>query len=342
VAERPFMACGLTGFVTGSAFALALAAFTAATVPGQLVPVVAGAAAFVVVVWVTDALTGTQSLTFYHDALAVLAASALATAALGLPVLAHLDLTAAGLMLLLAWGRVGCTLVGCCHGRPARRGVVYDHTHVRYGLAPHLVGRTLRPVPLYEAAAAGVLALTGAAIALAGAAPGTAFAVVLSAYALVRIALEELRGDWQRPQLGGVSEPQVTSALLIAGIAVATLAGVLPDGPYLVAPLVLIAEAAAIAAWRRSRRPDLDLLEPRHVRELVKAAQRRILVTTSRGVRVSAGAAGGRPHVTLSALPPDEDVAVAGAVAELCLPRGPTELVHGAGGVLHVLGPSDG
>jgi prolipoprotein diacylglyceryltransferase len=147
------MACGLTGFVTGCAFSLGLAAFTGATVAGQLVPVVAGAAAFLVVVWITDAVTGTQSLTFYHDALAVLAVSAAATAALGLPVLAHLDLTAAGLMLLLAWGRIGCTLVGCCHGRPARRGVVYDHSHVRYGLAPHLVGRTLRPVPLYEAGA---------------------------------------------------------------------------------------------------------------------------------------------------------------------------------------------
>jgi prolipoprotein diacylglyceryltransferase len=334
------MACGLTGFVTGSAFSLALAAFTDATVAGQLVPVVAGAVAFVVVVWITDALTGAQSLTFYHDALAVLAASAVAIAVLGLPVLAHLDLTAAGLMLLLAWGRVGCTLVGCCHGRPARRGVVYDHTHVRYGLAPHLVGRTLRPVPLYEAGAAGALALAGGAIALAGAAPGTAFAVVLAGYALVRTGLEELRGDWQRPRVGGVSEPQITSALLVGGIAVATLTGVLPDGPYRFAPLVLLAEAAAIAAWRRGH--EGDLLEPRHLRELVQAARRRILVTTSRGVRVSAGVAGGRPHVTLSALPPGEDVAVAGTVADLCLPRGPTELVHGTAGVLHVLGPSDG
>jgi prolipoprotein diacylglyceryltransferase len=334
------MACGLAGFVAGSAFSLVLAAFTDATVVGQLVPVVAGAAAFVVVVWVTDALTGTQSLTFYHDALAVLAASALATAVLGLPVLAHLDITAAGLMLLLAWGRVGCTLVGCCHGRPARRGIVYDHTHVRYGLAPHLVGRMLRPVPLYEAGAATALAITGAVIALAGAAPGTAFAAVLAAYALIRTALEELRGDWQRPRLGGVSEPQITSALVIAGIAIATLAGVLPDGPQVLAPLVLLAAAGAIAAWRHGR--EGDLLEPGHLRELVRAAHRRILVTTSRGVRVSSGVAGGRPHVTLSALPPDDDAAVAGAVADLCLPRGPTELLRGTAGVVHVLGPSDG
>jgi prolipoprotein diacylglyceryltransferase len=334
------MACGLTGFATGSVVSLVLAAFTDATVAGQLMPVAAGAAAFVAVVWITDALTGTRSLTFYHDALAVLAASAAATAALGLPVLAHLDLTATGLMLLLAWGRIGCMLVGCCHGRPARRGVVYDHAHVRYGLAPHLVGRTLRPVPLYEAGAASALAGAGAVVAVAGAAPGVAFAVVLSGYALIRTALEELRGDWQRPRLGGVSEPQITSAVLVVGIAAATLVGLLPDGPYAFAPLVLIAETAAIVVWRRRRHA--DLLEPGHVRELVKAAQRRLLVTTSRGVRVSAGVAGGRPHVTLSALPPDEDVAVAGAVADLCLPRGPTELVRGTAGVLHVLGPGDG
>ena len=31
----------------------------------------------------------------------------------------YLDATALGLGAFLACGRVGCTLAGCCHGRPA-------------------------------------------------------------------------------------------------------------------------------------------------------------------------------------------------------------------------------
>jgi prolipoprotein diacylglyceryltransferase len=328
------MACGLAGFVTGSALSLVLAGPSEATLAGQFAIVVAGALAFVAVVWITDAITGAQTLTFYHDALAVLGAAAATAAALGLPVLAHLDLAAIGLLVIDAFGRVGCTLVGCCHGRPARRGVVYTERHVRYGLAPHLVGRKLMPVPLYESAAAVALAAIGAAIVVAGAAPGTALAVAFGGYALVRIVLEELRGDWQRRQVAGASEPQWTSALLLVAIGAAAWPPLL---------IVAAAEAAAVAAWRRARRA--DLLEPSHVRELVKASRRRVLVTTSHGVRVSTGVAGGHAHVSLSAVPPGDDVQVAAAVAGLCLPPGRAEVVYGAAGVMHVVAterPRDG
>src|SRR5262245_16244009 len=102
--KRPFAACGVAGFVVGSACSLALATDPSA----QLAVVAAGAVAFLAVVYATEYLTGQPSLTFYHDALAVLAACAAVSAALGAGVLAHLDLTTVGLFVLLAFGRVGC------------------------------------------------------------------------------------------------------------------------------------------------------------------------------------------------------------------------------------------
>ena len=41
------------------------------------------------------------------------------------PVLSYLDVTVLSLGLFLAWGRLGCLMAGCCHGRPQNWGVRY-------------------------------------------------------------------------------------------------------------------------------------------------------------------------------------------------------------------------
>jgi hypothetical protein len=336
VRERPFAACGLTGFTVGSAISLVLAADPL----GQLAVIAAGALAFLAVVYATEYVTGLPSLTFYHDALAVLAACAVVSAALGQSVLAHLDLTAVGLLVLLSFGRVGCLLVGCCHGRPASHGVVYAERRV--ALPTHLVGRALVPVPLYEAAAAIALAGVAAAITATGGRPGAAFAISFAGYGLIRIVLEEWRGDWRRPQLGFASEPQWTSALLVTAIAAGTWAAVLPPGLPAFGPLALAAVAAGIVGVRRRR--EASLMDATHVREVVRAARRGSASrrpsawTTSRGIRVSAGMAAGRPHVSLSAAAGGADQReLVEAVAGLCLPPSATEVVPGAAGVIHVV-----
>ena len=64
--------------------------------------------------------------------------------------LAFADLAAPGLALGHALGRVGCFLLGCCHGRPTRMpwGVRFEDTPFFAGP----VGTPLHPVQLYEAA----------------------------------------------------------------------------------------------------------------------------------------------------------------------------------------------
>jgi hypothetical protein len=301
--------------------------------------------AFVLTVLATRARTGEETLTFYRDALAVLAAATAVTAALGGSIFAHLDVTAIGLLILLTFGRIGCLVVGCCHGRPTKRGLVYGRRHAALGFPLYLVGRPVVPVPLFEAAAA--LAVSAAAIGtLDRERPGAALGFVIVAYGLVRIPLEELRGDWDRPYFAAISEAQWTSIVLILVTAVATWTGILPPGFPALAPVALVVEAAGLAYIRRRERRVVTA--PGHLRELLKASRVAtayagdgpLVVTTSRGIRLSMGHTGTRAHVTFSSaseLPSEETRELAGALAELCLPPYCAELVPGVAGVLHLL-----
>ena len=81
------------------------------------------------------------------------------------------DLVVLLVLAFLAFGRVGCFRVACCHGRPARFGVRYTHAHARLGFPMRWVGRPLVPVQLFEAAASAVLAAVGVVLLVHGAAP---------------------------------------------------------------------------------------------------------------------------------------------------------------------------
>jgi prolipoprotein diacylglyceryltransferase len=176
---------------------------------------------FLAVALTTKVITGEERLTYYHHQLAILGASALFLALTGRPLLAYLDVLAAGIGGFLVCGRVGCYLVGCCHGRPARWGVVYGTDHAGAGLPGAFVGVPLVPVQLIESVAvACIVALT-----VRPSAPGAGLVVALVGYGGVRFCLEWLRGD-ARPSFVGLSEAQWTSVLLASSVAAARLAGV--------------------------------------------------------------------------------------------------------------------
>ena len=67
-----------------------------------------------------------------------------------LPVLKTADFMIVGLPLGHAFGRIGCFLAGCCHGRPTDMpwGVVFTDTHSL--VAPELLGVHVHPTQLYE------------------------------------------------------------------------------------------------------------------------------------------------------------------------------------------------
>jgi prolipoprotein diacylglyceryltransferase len=116
----------------------------------------------------------------------------------------YLDLMSPPLALFLASGRVGCLMVGCCHGRPSSLGIVYGPSAVRDGFAPELEGVRLFPVALIEALGLVLIALLGLA-ALPWAAPGRVFLWWLLSYSIMRFGLEGLRGD-RRPHLLRLSQ----------------------------------------------------------------------------------------------------------------------------------------
>lgn len=336
--------CGSIGFLAACGVALGVSAATGLSLVTEMVLIAVAVAVFLSLAVFTSAVTGREQLIYYHHEIAVLAAVAGVAALRDAPVLGHLDATVLGLAAFLACGRVGCLLVGCCHGRPSRHGVTYGDEHAAAGFPEYLVGVRLFPVQALEALiavgllAAGLIALSGPA--------GEAFGVYVTGYAVARFGLEELRGDTLRRYWHGLSEAQWTS-LSVASVMTAMAAlGWLPG---------LVAHAIAtgilgFAALVITRRPPRDLLDPRHVGELARALPAACegvpaVATTSLGLRVSAGVTDGAGHYTITRPPRALDEAEAARLARvIAWLRGhheTAELVRGPQ-AFHVVFPASG
>ena len=235
-----FRVCGVTGLTLGTVLAVSLARATGLSPALVLGLLAAGVVTFLALTMATKIVTGREALVYYHHEIAVLTISAALLSMLGRPVLPYLDVTALGLGVFLTFGRVGCLIVGCCHGRPGRWGVRYTQAHAAEGFPPSYVGVRLFPVQALEAVIVAGLVATGALLMLAGRPPGAALATYVVGYSAARIWIEELRGDRARPYWLRLSEAQWTSLALIASVVVGEWQGRLPWMP-------LHAAAAAIA-----------------------------------------------------------------------------------------------
>jgi phosphatidylglycerol:prolipoprotein diacylglycerol transferase len=100
------------------------------------------------------------------------------------PILDAADAGAPGLALGHAIGRIGCLMGGCCYGR------VVD---AKFPLAVYLAGAWRHPVQLYEACGLLVIAVVTALLPRRRA--GAIFIVYAGAYALLRLVVEQWRGD---------------------------------------------------------------------------------------------------------------------------------------------------
>jgi hypothetical protein len=345
--DRSFRAWGVSGIGCSIVVALALAAGLGLSLLVQAIVAAASVVAFLALALAEKRRTGRESLTFYHHALAILAVAAGVAEAAGAPVLGHLDATALGLLAADALGRVGCLRVGCCHGRVARRGVRYGEAHVQAGFPRYLAGVPLLPVQALEAFGAATIAVAGAVWVADPGRPGFALGFAVCAYAVMRIGLEELRGDAARRYAGGLSEPQWTSLGVIVAAGVATPFG----GGATVAAALALLELGAIAVLRRRRR---GVFDPRHVREVAALAvglsqdEERgpgpiPVWVTSDGLRLSSGRVGTVRHLTLSheraPLAPDEATRL-GDLIGTASRAAPLDLVYGPAGTYHVLLPA--
>ncbi len=352
-----FTVCGLVGLALALAWTLALA--VAAGRPAWLALVVAGGmlTGLVAAAAVEALVVGRPRLVCFHGELAAFAVTVGALLLADLPVVAALDLAVPGLAVFLACGRVGCLVTGCCHGRPAVRGIRYGARHAAEGLPAEYVGVPLFPVAAVEAAVFAGLAGALTVVVLSPAPAGAALSGYLLVHVAARFWLEFLRGDVGRAHFAGLSEAQWTALAVTLGVGLAVTVGwdVLP-GWLPVATGVSLAAGLGLVATRPER---VRLRGPAHVLELARIvrcadAARGGLVraTTGLGVRVSASAGGGggrggpgfhyafsRPSGVLRAA----DAAALGRIAATIGSRGQpagATLYRSGNGVFHLMADS--
>lgn len=202
-----YLAFATAGTLTGAAVAAILAVTGGHSVSLAAVATASTLVAFFVGVKAAQVLLGYERIVLYELFLLALAATAVALELGELPLRAGLDLAVIGIGTMLVFGRIGCLRVGCCHGRPSRWGIVYGEDHARVGFLRCYVGVRLFAVQLVESAI--TAAIVGICIVVYLQFPaGQALCLYASLYGAVRFGLERIRGDDDRPHLGGVSEAQ--------------------------------------------------------------------------------------------------------------------------------------
>jgi hypothetical protein len=348
-----FAACGYAGFATAIVLAVALTLSLGLSLGVLVLLIVSGVLAYGGVVAVTRMMTGTAALTYYHHEIAILAVATMALRIAGQPELPYLDITVLGVGSVLAFGRMGCLLVGCCHGRPHNWGVRYRARHAVAGFPVYLTGVRLFPIQVVELLLVVGILIVGIAYVLRGDGPGEALTWYVAIYGAGRFWLEFARGDTGRPYAAGFSEAQWTSVILVCAAVIAERLGVLPFHVRdLVAAIGVLATLAVVAARRRFRQsPVHRLRRADHIKEVAEALERAIptgaspvpiqITQTSLGIQISGGRVGSARHYAFSAVSgtmTDETAAtLADLILKLIRSRSPHDLIRGPKGVFHIV-----
>jgi prolipoprotein diacylglyceryltransferase len=356
-----YRVCGVVGFVLALLLGEALALRRGLSPSVMAALVVASVMSFFTVAHATLLLLRHERLVYYHHQIAIIASSTLLLCLARLPVRACLDVVVLCLGLFLACGRLGCLMVGCCHGRPHRFGVCYRAEHAALGFPRIYVGVRLFPTQLIESL--GVLAIVAVGVALVwrGAPAGAAFCWYIVAYGVGRYVIEPARGDAGRAHLGGFSEAQWLSVALVGALALLERAGLLAFNRWhVIAAAALIAGTITISLARQLGRGALHRLrQPRHMMEIVAAAALEgtragtpepgavelLMTCTTLGIQISSGivedASGRIHHYAISQqhglMKADAARAVAQMILQVRHPAAASELIGGNRGVFHLL-----
>ncbi len=153
---------------------------------------------------------------FYGGLLCGAAAFFLAARSKRLDALKAADLFAPALALGHAFGRVGCFLAGCCHGRPSGSFFAVAFTDPACEVDPSLLGVPLYPTQLLEAAGNLLIFLLLAAALRRRPRPGSVLALYAALYSAQRFLVEFLRGDDRGGFLLGASPAQLISLAVFA------------------------------------------------------------------------------------------------------------------------------
>lgn len=257
---------GVTGFLCGTALGVFLCGATHLNVGIILLMSLTGAGVFFLLAIGVKIITGEESIVYYHHEIAILVTCSIILKLMQEPVLPYLDISILGVATFLAFGRIGCYSVGCCHGKPARNGVRYGHDHVKSGFTSYYEGITLFPIQLVESFFVFIVIIIGSILLLRNSIPGTVLILYTGVYGAFRFVVEFFRGDAERPYLRGLSEAQWTTLLLVFVSIVFGLTGMVPlyEG-HLLLSLLLFATSLLIVVRRN---PLNEIVTPAHIRQL--------------------------------------------------------------------------
>ena len=268
-----FQVCGYTGFLLALGQSILLVkqmGLSQLTLLGITATVVA---TFYSLAMAVKILFGEEILIYYRLEIALMAVTAIFLKLTGNPVLPYLDVVVLGIGTFLVCGRVGCLMVGCCHGRPCGWGVTYSEEHARIGFSSQLVGVRLYPIQLVESLFVLCVVIWGSILVLSGSPQGSASTFYTLIYGVGRFLFEFARGDRERPYLLGFSEAQWTSLLLAIAVACAEWARILPFSRWhWILPASMCAAVVSLLIWRRIDRLErYKLLHPHHIWEISAA-----------------------------------------------------------------------
>jgi phosphatidylglycerol:prolipoprotein diacylglycerol transferase len=167
-------------------------------------------------------LTGVGARSAMQDSLVFVAPLYIGlSVALGQKLHAALDVLAFSLLLAIGCMRIGCFIGGCCHGKPARLGVLYmpgvlrSSTGLRLFTPGPCTGTRVFPLQLAESAylflIAAILWVREGTLASPD---GSTLALAVMAYSGWRFVCEFFRGHRHRPKHFGLSEAQLLSTVL--------------------------------------------------------------------------------------------------------------------------------
>lgn len=362
-----FQLCGYTGFLLSFVLSLVLVRhfgllqLTLLGITGTVI------LTFYILMMATKILVGSEVIIYYHHEIAVIATSAIYLRLMKQPVLPYLDILVLGLGLFLACGRIGCFMVGCCHGRPCRFGVCYGDEQANAGFPRYMVGVRLFPIQAVESILALCVVACGLTLLFKQHEPGTVLLFYVIAYGCARFCLEFFRGDAARPYYWSFSEAQWISLILAIAVLVGERARILPTSKWhILAAFSMAASMLFLNLWRHldpSHR--FELLHPHHLSEIIASLnhldsllsspslngvfehdQASVhIAETSRGYRFSLGKAVGirGPVMHYSVSKKDSPLSVRGAhmlsrlIADLQHSTVSSTLVEGSGGVFHIL-----
>ena len=344
------------GLVSGSVLTIILVSYFDLSPWVMIAIIVTAVLTFFAQAMLKKIVTGVEDLVYYRDMIVVILGVALMLRLLNQPVLPYLDVTLFGVSMFQACGRIGCLMVGCCHGRPHAWGVRYDEKGAASEFPKYLIGVRLFPIQVLESFWLFCVVLPGMILVLNAGRPGEAFSWYILAYGTGRFFLEFARSDIERPYLWSFSEGQWTSLLLVCALALSELSGLLVFHSWHVIGAGVIAVTMILVAVVKEfdNRAGHKLLLPSHIREVALAIEAGHEVNgrpnvkvgrTSLGVLISTSQIK-TPEAdinlyTLSSAGDELTENAARAVARLLLRLRPSaasnELIRGGCGVFHLL-----